>query len=123
MAKNDQQRLGSSTVIGRVNGPTCPVNAMWQYFQYAKPPPDGPLFVTKTGALHYSTALKILRVLIGHGWSLYGLHSFRVGGAQALALAGRSVVYIMARGRWKSSDSVSRYVAAPDDVLCDNDLR
>ena len=55
---------------------------------------------------------------IGPKGHLYGLHSFRVGGAQALALAGRSVLYIMSRDRWKSSESVARYVAAPAYVQC-----
>jgi hypothetical protein len=31
---------------------------------------------------------------------------FRVGGAQAMAIAGRSVAYIMAQGRWKHIESV-----------------
>ena len=130
MAKNDQQCLGATTIFGRVNVSTCQRPCHVSTAQPArsspcgdtstKPPARGPLFVTNTGALHYGKTLKVLRVLIGNGWSLYGLHSFRVGGAQALALTDRSVVYIMARGRWKSSESVSRYVAAPDDVLCDD---
>ena len=57
---------------------------------------------------------------IGVEGYLYGLHSFRVGGAQALALSGRSVRYIMSRGRWKSPESVATYVAAPDFVLIDS---
>ena len=47
---------------------------------------------------------------------LYGLHSFRVGGAQALALAGRTYEYIMSRGRWSSIESVLRYVETPLDI-------
>ena len=41
------------------------------------------------------------------------MHSFRVGGAQAMALAGRSFEYIMAKGRWKHLESVIRYVETP----------
>ena len=55
---------------------------------------------------------------IGSTGHLYGLHRFHVGGAQALALAGRSVLYTMSRGRCKSSESVARYVEAPAYVQC-----
>ena len=33
-----------------------------------------------------------------------------------MALAGRSVAYIMSRGRWKSLESVCRYVTTPDST-------
>ena len=58
--------------------------------------------------------LRVLRMHTGSAGHvhLYGVYSFRVGGAQALALAGRSVVYIMGRG------GVSRYVAPPSDTQC-----
>ena len=55
-------------------------------------------------ALQYSSALKVLKMHVGTEGYLYGLHSFRVGGAEALALAGKSVRYIMSRGRWKSPE-------------------
>ena len=93
---------------------------MWSYFKQAKPPAEGPLFVSDGYALQYSSALKVLQMHIGVEGYLYGLHSFRVGGAQALALAGRSVRYIMSRGRWKSPESVATYVAAPDFVLAND---
>ena len=119
MSKNDQQRLGASCIIGATGKDTCPVAAMWKYFKHNKPTEEGPLFTTPGGgALQYNSALRVLRMHIGPTGDLYGLHSFRVGGAQALALAGRSVLYIMSRGRWKSSESVSRYVAAPAYVQC-----
>ena len=44
----------------------------------------------------------------------YGGHSFRIGGAQALAAAGKSVMYIMSYGRWTCMKSVLRYVTVPD---------
>ena len=43
----------------------------------------------------------------------YGGHSFRIGGSQALAAAGRSITYIMSYGRWRCTDSVLRYVKNP----------
>ena len=120
MSKNDQTRGGSTALIGATGLNTCPVKAMWSYFKQAKPPAEGPLFVSNGYALQYSSALKVLQMHIGVEGYLYGLHSFRVGGAQALALAGRSVRYIMSRGRWKSPESVATYVAAPDFVLAND---
>jgi len=111
-SKTDWQRLGANLIVGSTNGRTCPVRAMWKYINHAKPAPDGPLFP----GLRYNTMLRMTRRLIGTDGELYGMHSFRVGGAQAMALAGRSAAYIMGRGRWKNIESVSRYVEAPHDV-------
>ena len=44
----------------------------------------------------------------------YDGHSFRIGGAQALAAAGKSVMYIMHYGRWTCIKSDLRYVTVPD---------
>lgn len=41
-------------------------------------------------------------------------HSLRVGPAQDLAIAGRTVLQIMRAGRWRHADAVSRYVQAAD---------
>ena len=118
-SKADPDRIGAMPTIGATGTATCPVSAMWSYFQHIKPAPGGPLFVDSASApLQYPSALRVLRMHIGATGHLYGLHSFRVGGAQALALAGRSVFYIMGRGRWKTTESVSRYVAPPPDTQC-----
>ena len=121
MSKNDQARDGATTMIGATHLATCPVAAMWAYFKHVRPAPDGLLFTSPEGLpLRYPSALKVLQMHIGADGYLYGLHSFRVGGAQALALAGRSVRYIMSRGRWKSAESVATYVAAPDYILAND---
>ena len=118
-SKADPDRIGANPTIGATRTATCPVAAMWDYFQHTRPKPEGPLFGNRAAApLQYKSALKVLRMHIGPTGHLYGLHSFRVGGAQALALAGRSVFYIMGRGRWKTTESVSRYVAPPSDTQC-----
>ena len=46
----------------------------------------------------------------------YGGHSFRIGAAQALALAGRSMEYTMAMGRWRCTESVLTYVRVPTQI-------
>ena len=91
MSKNDQTRGGSNALIGATDLNTCPAKAMWSYSKQAKPPAEGPPFVSNGYALQYSPALKVLQMHIWVEGYLYGLHSFRVGGTQALALAGRSV--------------------------------
>ena len=94
---------------------------MWEHIRCNRPDPVGPLFATQHGStLQYPSALKVLQMHVGKNGYLHGLHSFRVGGAQALALAGRSVRYIMSRGRWKCPESVATYVAAPDYVLAND---
>ena len=46
----------------------------------------------------------------------YAGHSFRIGAAQALALAGRSMEYTMAMGRWRCMESVLTYVHTPTQM-------
>jgi len=52
----------------------------------------------------------------------YGGHSFRVGGAQGLALSHHSLPYIMCYGRWRSVESVMTYVQTPMHMR-ENDAR
>jgi hypothetical protein len=111
-SKTDWARLGARLIVGETGTRNCPVKCMWDYMRSNKPPPLGPLFP----GLTYATMLKVTRHYIGADSELYGMHSFRVGGAQAMALAGRSITYIMSRGRWKHVESVCRYVEAPDDT-------
>ena len=111
-SKTDASRLGANILVGATRTPTCPVAAMWAYTSAAQLDPEGPLFP----GLTYATMLPTTRHLLGVDAELYGMHSFRVGGAQAMALAGRSVAYIMSRGRWKSLESVCRYVTTPDST-------
>ena len=76
-----------------------------------------PLFVAKGTAVSYPKLRSIITgMLRGAGETQlknFGGHSFRIGGAQAPALAGRSTPYIMAMGRWKCVESVLTYVETP----------
>ena len=111
-SKTDSMRLGANLIIGSTTTATCPVSAVWNYMNLMNPEPTKALFP----GLKYPTMLRTTRLLLGKDAELYGLHSLRVGGAQALALSGRSVAYIMAKGRWKNIESVTRYVEVPDDI-------
>ena len=84
----------------------CPVAAMWAWVQSAGVvSPVAPLFTLGGQPMRYAQ----LRAMVK--WALqragvpdvasYGCHSFRVGGAQALAMAGKSTAYIMSMGRWR----------------------
>jgi hypothetical protein len=109
-SKTDHQRMGAGLTLGATTDTAiCPVKHMQQYLRHSKPPTEGPLYP----GLRYRTMLKTTRALIKKDPELYGLHSFRVGGAQATALSGRSFEYIMAKGRWKHLESVIRYVETP----------
>ena len=121
-SKTDQRRLGANVVIGCTGDPAfCPVLAMWNYLVARGPVmAKAPMFATCTGeAYSYAKLRKIITsALTTMGASKqekaeYAGHSFRIGGAQALALAGRSVEYIMALGRWRCVESVQTYVEAP----------
>jgi hypothetical protein len=111
-SKTDASRLGANILVGSTRTVACPVAAMWAYASAANLDPEGPLFP----GLTYATMLPTTRRLLAIDAELYGMHSFRVGGAQAMALAGRSIAYIMSRGRWKTLQSVCRYVTAPDST-------
>jgi hypothetical protein len=111
-SKTDWQRMGATLTIGATGGDECPVKCMQVYLRTRKVTAEEPLFP----GLRYTTMLPTLRKMIGKDAELYGLHSFRVGGAQALAMAGRSFEYIMAKGRWKCVESVIRYVETPLEI-------
>lgn len=49
-------------------------------------------------------------------------HSMRVGAAQDLAIAGRSMLQIMTAGRWKTTSVLASYVRAADVNLWDDPL-
>ena len=121
-SKRDQDRLTQDVVVGCTDDDmVCPVLAMWRYLG-ARGVVDSrsALFVVNGRPWAYRNMMADLRtMLLDVGVpdvSVYGGHSFRVGGAQALAMAGKLVTYIMAYGRWNCVDSVMRYVKAPDFV-------
>ena len=71
-AKADPDRIGAMPTVGATSTPTCPVAAMWSYFQHTKPAPGGPLFVdTAAAPLQYPSALRVLRMHIGAAGHLY----------------------------------------------------
>ena len=83
---------------------------MVAHFQHQKALVRGntsdPLFQFGDGeVLTYSKFLKIIVFTNISG------HAFRKGGATALLRAGAQIQVIMAKGNWKSYDSMDRYMA------------
>ena len=120
-SKTDRLRLTNTVVVGRTDDPSlCAVAAMWRYMEAAGPvPAASPLLQWQGRPYTYSRLVGDLRAaLLRSGMapaevSSYAGHSFRIGGAQALALAGYSLPYIMALDRWACVESVLTYVKTP----------
>ena len=98
----------------------CAVAAMWSYMEANRAlPAAAPLLQCNGKPYAYARLVGDLRAaLLRSGMApaevaSYAGHSFRIGGAQALALAGYSLPYIMAMGRWKCVESVLTYVKTP----------
>ena len=120
-SKTDHLRLTNTVVVGRTDDPSlCAVAAMWSYMEANKAlPAAAPLLQWNGKPYAYARLVGDLRAaLLRSGMApaevaSYAGHSFRIGGAQALALAGYSLPYIMAMGRWKCVESVLTYVKTP----------
>ena len=118
-SKTDQDRLTKDVVIGCSGGDLCAVTAMWWYLAQDARASQEMLFGVQSLPVTYTQMRRMLTKCLtaaGLDSKRFGGHSFRIGGSQALAAAGKSVLYIMSYGRWKCVDSVLRYVATPEFV-------
>ena len=100
-SKTDQLRQGSNILVARTGNPTCPVNILRAYITMRRIEltSDQYLFqqitaikqgerLRPSGALSYSRMREIVKAKIrelGYDDQLFGLHSFRAGGATAAA--------------------------------------
>ena len=114
----------TTVVVGPTGSPDfCPMSAMWRYLsQRQSTDSTAPLFTDEgkmTKMVTYAQLRRIMDVALADAGlnkqerAAYGAHSFRIGAAQALALAGRSLEYTMAMGRWRCMESVLTYVETP----------
>ena len=98
----------------------CAVRAMWSYLEPRRHALMEPLFMRADGrpTTYVDLYVQLGTVLqaSGEDRSRFGAHSFRIGSAQALAGAGRSIPYIMSYGRWTCTKSVLRYVKTPEYI-------
>ena len=107
-SKTDPFRLGCVLNIGRTNNPLCPVHALRVYLSSRPPHQSSPLFIFNN---HSFLTRSRMSTFITNTLSDINLntHSFRIGGATALAAAGVSNSIIQIIGRW-SSDCFLRYL-------------
>ena len=115
MSKTDPFRDGVHIRVGMLDHYLCPVRALVRYLS-RRGPRHGPLFMFRNGA--YLTRARILdimtRALPNH--PNVNTHSFRRGGASALASAGTPDHIIQLMGRWKSN-AFKEYIQLNDDFV------
>ena len=115
-SKTDQDRMTRDVVVGLTGSSWCPLTMMWDYLSEGARDGHESLFTVNKKPVTYKQMRKVLSEAlksVGLEPKCFGGHSFRIGGAQALAAAGKSIIYIMSYGRWRCVESVLRYVATP----------
>lgn len=104
-SKTDQTGQGVFIDLKRVGSIVCPFDSMKQYLA-ARPSVNGPLFIHFNGKAltryQFSAVLNKTLIFAGVNPAKYKSHSFRLGGATAMSVAGKSVDEIKLMGRWKS---------------------
>ena len=115
-SKTDRFARGAHISLFAVPSPLCPVSALWHFSRIRRYSAGLPLFTLDDG--HFLTRDLVVSVLRSAFPTEPNLntHSFRIGGASALAEAGVPEYVIQAMGRW-SSDSFLRYIRTPRDSL------
>ena len=113
-SKTDPFRKGVNLFIGATNNFLCPVIAL-RTFVNSRGSTQGPLYTFSDGT--FLTRGRITDLLKRCFSNTCGLstHSFRIGGATALAAAGVSDSTIQIMGRW-SSDCFKRYLRIPPNT-------
>ena len=100
--------------------PRCLVKKMWNLFRHDTRPDTAPLFAFANGAplhrRHVKKAVQQMAKLSGRPENKFNTHSFRTGGAIAMAAAGCSLETIKTFGRWRS-DCVRIYLSQTDIAI------
>ena len=106
VSKTDPFRTGVQVVVGKVEGPLCPVSATLRYL-VARGRRDGPLFRFVDGRpLTRSRLVNQVRQALQEGGinsTPYLGHSFRIGAATTAAREGIGDATIKMLGRWRSN--------------------
>ena len=112
-SKTDPFRVGCTIHLVPLNVGVCPVRAMRSYLRLPRSR-GGPLFTFNDG--RFLTRAHVARVLqVYFRVPLLSTHSFRIGGASALANAGVPMVIIQQLGRWRG-DAFYRYLRLSPSV-------
>ena len=114
-SKSDPFRIGVDIRVGAITGPLCPVRAMAR-FLFLRGQAPGPLFTLRNG--QFLTRQYLVRFL--RRWlpleRTINTHSFRRGGATALAANGVPQYVIQGLGRWKSM-AFLKYIDLADPAI------
>ena len=114
-SKTDPFRTGMTVRVPMIDHPLCPVRALHNYITLRGNTP-GPLFRFQNGMLlTRQRIVDLLRCSLPHIPHV-NTHSFRRGGASALAAVGTPPQVIMILGRWKSN-AFAEYITFPDDFI------
>ncbi|CAG2192225.1 unnamed protein product [Mytilus edulis] len=129
-SKTDCYRKGKSVVIAKTNTPFCPVAILLDYLKAGDIVLTSDMYIFRSivyvkkynkfvlrknnAKLSYTRAREIVKAalsFIGLDAKLFGLHSFRSGGASAAANNGISDRLFKAHGRWKTENAKDGYIA------------
>ena len=106
-SKTDQFASGAEVLLFPQPPPICPFTAV-AAFHSVHPSRDGPFFTFSNGSFLTRSSIKNILSSTFPGQPSLNTHSFRIGGATALAAAGVPEYQIRVLGRW-SSESFLRY--------------
>ena len=112
-SKTDVFGLGARVNIGFGQEPICPVKAMHEFIR-ARGQASGPVYIFQDQS--YLTRIQVRQLIVQAIPEVQNLntHSFRIGGATALAQAGIPEYTIQLVGRW-ASDCFKIYLRFPEE--------
>lgn len=122
-SKTDLYKQGAKIHVGCSKQKVCAYCAMLEYIKLASASGKNgpmPLFQFQTGAVLTKHLLvqqtRLYLSLAGIAPDRFTSHSYRLGGASAMASAGMADWEIKLGGRWRS-DTYQRYIKAPPNLL------
>ena len=118
-SKCDQFGAGADIIVGRAEGPLCPVQAVLAFITVRGPTP-GPFFRRQDSSPAtkpwFVDQLREVLAAAGLPHLQYAGHSFRIGAATTAALAGVEDSTIQTLGRWHSG-AFLQYIRTPREQL------
>lgn len=130
-SKTDVYRLGQKVFVAKTNSSTCPYTLLLRYLSSANIKLGSDVYIFRnvvffkskkcyslgTHRLSYSRFYELFKEclsFLGYDSSIYGLHSFRSGGATSLALGlsdnPSKERLLKLHGRWKSDHAKNMYI-------------
>ena len=114
-SKTDPFKVGCSIRIGSTGNVFCPVHALRLYLHTRSTSLASPLFVFSDGTFLTCQRFSTFLSSVLQETNL-NTHSFRIGGASALAAAGYSDAFTQITGRW-ASDCFKKYIRLLPSLL------